>query len=220
MGLASKSCEGLAVIWTEKMEFLFSVPHLKLVRKTDWIWVKTFFFFWRSPNFGRKNSFIFGEDLFFGYHHIFTKKPPQSDSRLMKTWVKFVYCCFQLQKKPPPPPCEFLAMHRNLRGDLYIFITISSNVLVPTSKRKNWNGRCCVISSNSSSWNMIWRTISATQFVPAWNKITRKSCVVLCCSNIESKDASQWQSTCSVEQSLSWCDLLEDFEAVNLVFAF
>ena len=49
---------------------------------------------------------------FFGDHLILTEKPPQSDSRLMKTWVKFVYCCFQLPKKPPL--CEFLATRLSL----------------------------------------------------------------------------------------------------------
>ena len=29
-----------------------------------------------------------------------TEKPPQSNSRLMKIWVKSVRCCFKLPKKP------------------------------------------------------------------------------------------------------------------------
>ena len=40
--------------------------------------------------------------VFFGDHLILTKKPPQSNSRLMKIWVKFVYWCFKLPKKPFP----------------------------------------------------------------------------------------------------------------------
>ena len=31
---------------------------------------------------------------------ILTEKPPHSDSRLIKIWVKFVYCCFQLSTPP------------------------------------------------------------------------------------------------------------------------
>ena len=42
-----------------------------------------FIYFWRSPDF--------------------EKKMPQFDSRLVKIWVKFVYCCFKHSKKPPPP---------------------------------------------------------------------------------------------------------------------
>ena len=96
--------EGLVVIWTRHVEF---------------------FVFWSSPkvgqekwlNFGKDLSFFFGDHLisagktvlvlwrrfFFGDHLVLTEKQPQSDSRQMKIWVKFVYCCFHLPKKPPPP---------------------------------------------------------------------------------------------------------------------
>ena len=57
----------------------------------------------RSPKFGWKNRFNFGENLFFGDHLILTQKPPQFGSRLMKIWVEFVYCSFHLSKKPAPP---------------------------------------------------------------------------------------------------------------------
>ena len=66
-----------------------------------------FFFFWRSPNFGRKDRLNFGEDLFFWDYLILTEKPPQTNSWLMKIWVKFVYRSFKLPKKPPL--CEILA---------------------------------------------------------------------------------------------------------------
>ena len=103
-GLGSRSCERLAVIWTRHVEF---------------------FVFWSSPKVGQENWLNFGENLsffffleitksrpekpfqfwwrpfFFGDHLILTQKPPQSDSRLMKIWVKFVYCCFHLQKISP-----------------------------------------------------------------------------------------------------------------------
>ena len=68
-GVGSRSCEGLAVIWTRIVE----------------------------PS-------KVGEDLFFfGDHLIFNKKSPQSYSRLMKIWVKFLYGGIKLPKKPPPP---------------------------------------------------------------------------------------------------------------------
>ena len=59
--------------------------------------------FFTSPEVGQENRLNFGEDLFFfGDHLILTEKPPQSDSRLVKSLVKFVCCCFQLPKKGPP----------------------------------------------------------------------------------------------------------------------
>ena len=85
--------------------------------KTLWISAKTFFFleitwiwteklsefqrrpfFWRSLDFGQKNILNFGEDLFFWDHLVL----PQSNSRLMKIRVKFVYGWIKIQKKPPP----------------------------------------------------------------------------------------------------------------------
>ena len=39
--------------------------------------------------------------FFFGDHLILAEKSLQIGSRLMKIWVKFVYCCFHLSKKPP-----------------------------------------------------------------------------------------------------------------------
>ena len=41
-------------------------------------------------------TFFFGDHLFLG------EKPPQSDSRAMKIWVKVAYSCLNLLKKPPP----------------------------------------------------------------------------------------------------------------------
>ena len=35
MGLASRNCEGPAVIWDEKSGVIFSAPHPKLVKKTE-----------------------------------------------------------------------------------------------------------------------------------------------------------------------------------------
>ena len=58
--------------------------------KTLWISVKTFF------------SFSFGDHLFL------TEKPPQSNLRLKKIWVKFVFGCIKLPKKPLLPLCEIL----------------------------------------------------------------------------------------------------------------
>ena len=120
-GFRSRSCEGLAVIWTRIVEFFGSGAHPKSVKtffldhlisagKTLRISVKTFFIFLRSPDFGRKNTLNCGEDFFFcffGDRLIFTETPPQSNSRLMKIWVKFVYGLIKLPKKSPL--CEILA---------------------------------------------------------------------------------------------------------------
>ena len=73
--------------------FFFFEDHLFLGRKTVWI-----------SNFGRKIRLNFGEDLFFlEITCLWAEKPPQSDSRAMKMWVKVAYSCLNLQKKPPPP---------------------------------------------------------------------------------------------------------------------
>ena len=87
-GLGSRSCEGLAVMkdlllfGPDMWSFLFSGAHPKLVRRSDWILVKTFLsFFWRSPNLGRKNRFNFGEDLFF-------RRSPGFDRKTASIWFK------------------------------------------------------------------------------------------------------------------------------------
>ena len=61
------------------------------------------FFFWSSPKVGQEKAVNFGEDLFsFGDHLSLTEKPLQSDLRMMKTLVKFLYCYFKPPKKPTP----------------------------------------------------------------------------------------------------------------------
>ena len=101
--MGNRSCEGLPVIWATKVEGFFLECTQSWSGEVTEFWLGPFFFFWRSPKFGWKNRFNFGEDLFFRDHLILTEKPPQFGSRLMKIWVKFVYCCFHLSKKPPPP---------------------------------------------------------------------------------------------------------------------
>ena len=100
----------------EKWSFFLSGPHLKLIRKTDWIWVKIFFF-WDHLISAEKNVSILVKTFFFWRPPEFDKKrTPQSDSSPMKIWVKFVCCCFQLPKNSPTPHCEFLAtclLHSN-----------------------------------------------------------------------------------------------------------
>ena len=91
----SRSCEGHAVIWTRIVEFFGSGAHPKSVK---------IFFFWRSLISARKSLCISAKTFFFlGDHLFFTKQSPQSNLRLMKIWVKFVYGCIKLQKKPPSP---------------------------------------------------------------------------------------------------------------------
>ena len=87
----------------QKWSFFFQELTQSWSGEVTELWLRPFFFFLRSPKFGWKNRFNFGEDLFFGDHLILTQKPPQFGSRLMKIWVKFVYCCFHLSKKPAPP---------------------------------------------------------------------------------------------------------------------
>ena len=61
--MGSRSCEGLPVIWTRKVEYFF------LERTQSWSEVTEFWlrpFFWRSPDFGRKiasNWFKIDENL-------------------------------------------------------------------------------------------------------------------------------------------------------------
>ena len=145
----SRSCEGLAVVWTRIVEFFGSGAHPKSVKtyfleitrfrpektfeflilaiKTLWISVKTFFFCFcleitsirpeKNPwisDFGRKKPFNFGEDLFFfGDHLILTEKPLESNLRLIKIWVKFVFGWIKLPKKPPPPFAKSLLRYCN-----------------------------------------------------------------------------------------------------------
>ena len=58
------------------------------------------FFSGAHPKLAGRNDCEFWWRPFFGNHLIFPENPPQSDSRLMKIWVKFVCCCFHLSKKP------------------------------------------------------------------------------------------------------------------------
>ena len=97
-GMGSRSCEGLLVIWTRKVEFFFLERTLSWSEVTEF-WLRPFF--WRSPKFGWKNRFNFGEDLFFWRSPDFDRKTASIWFKMVKIWVKFVYCCFQLSKKPP-----------------------------------------------------------------------------------------------------------------------
>ena len=79
--LAIRSCEGLSVIWTTKLEFLF------------WIVLKV----------GQKKWLNLGEDFVFGDHlNLDKKKTIQTNQRSIKIWVKIVWCFFQYPKQPPP----------------------------------------------------------------------------------------------------------------------
>ena len=92
----------------EPFEFVISAEKSVLIS------VKTFLFFFGDhlflggksatiSDFGGKIRLNFGEDLlFFGDHLFLGEKPPQSDSRAKKIWVKVAYSCLNLPKKPPP----------------------------------------------------------------------------------------------------------------------
>ena len=109
MGLATRSCEELAVIWTTKQEFLFWTPtevgqkkltefgwrlfffgdHLILAGKTAKIPVKAFFF-WDYLSVNEE------------------KKTTQTDQRSIKIWIKIVWCYFQYPKQTPPKANSWL----------------------------------------------------------------------------------------------------------------
>ena len=72
----------------------------KLWRTTCYLDQKSGVFFWSASKLLRRSDWILVKTL---DHLILTEKPPQFCSRLMKIWVKFVYCCFHLSKKPAPP---------------------------------------------------------------------------------------------------------------------
>ena len=73
-GFGSRSCEGIAVIWTRIVKVFGSGAQPKSVKP-----------------------------FFFGVHLILTEKAPKSNSREKKIWVKFVYSCIKFSKKPPLP---------------------------------------------------------------------------------------------------------------------
>ena len=109
-GFGSRSCERVAVIWTRIVKFLGPGAHPKLV-KTFYFFIYYLFYFFgdhlisaiktlRICDFGRKNLSNFGEDLFFSWRSL--RKPPQSHLKLIKIWVKFVYGCIKLLKRPRP----------------------------------------------------------------------------------------------------------------------
>ena len=94
----SRSCEGLAVVWTRIVEFFGSGVHPKPV--------KTFFL--RSPVFRRKNPLNFGEDLFFLRSPDFDRK---TASICFKTNENLGQVRLQLHQtfKKAPSLCEILA---------------------------------------------------------------------------------------------------------------
>ena len=61
-----------------------------------------FFFFLRPPVFKRKKLLNFR--AFREIPSQFSDKPCETDSRIMKIWVKVVCTFLTLSKKPPPPP--------------------------------------------------------------------------------------------------------------------
>ena len=97
----SRSSKVVAAIRPEEpFEFVISAE------KSVSISVKTFFFgdhlflggkSATISDFGGKIRLNFGEDLFlFGDHLFLGEKPPQSDSRAIKIWVKVAYICLKL----------------------------------------------------------------------------------------------------------------------------
>ena len=79
-GLGSRSCEGLPVIWTRKVEFFFLERIQSWSGEVTEFWLRPFFL--RSPKFGWKNRFNFGEDLFFFW------RSPDFDRKTASIWFK------------------------------------------------------------------------------------------------------------------------------------
>ena len=97
-GLVSRSCEGLAVIWNRIVEFFCSGAHPKFV-KTLFIFL---LFFFRSPNFGRKNRLNFGEDLFFLRSPGFDRKTASVYFKTVENSGQVRLLLFPASKKAPP----------------------------------------------------------------------------------------------------------------------
>ena len=94
--IGCRSCE-VDVVMRYKKKFEFRI----LAEKPVSISAKTFFFFRRSPVFGRKKRLNFR--AFREVPSQFSDKPCDTDSRPMKIWVKVVCTFLTLLKKPPPP---------------------------------------------------------------------------------------------------------------------
>ena len=117
----------------QKSWVFFSGADPKLVRRSDWIWWRPFFFVDHLISAGKLFQFLV-KTFFFLLN--LTEKPPQSDSRLMKIYVKFVYCCFHLSKKPPLPLCEILATRLALVNPLLLHGIIIWGATYPTYLQK------------------------------------------------------------------------------------
>ena len=95
--IGCRSREVDVVIRCEKaLEFPISAE------KSGPISVKTFFFFWRTPDFGLKKRLDFR--AFREIPSQFSDKPCETDSSTMKIRVKVVCSFLTLSKKPPPFP--------------------------------------------------------------------------------------------------------------------
>ena len=117
-GFGRRSCEELAVIWIRIVDFFGSGAHPKSV--------KTFFLEITVLIFTGKILWISVKTFFFGDHLILTEKPLQSNSRLMKIWVKFVYGCNKLPKRHSPL-CQILASRLDYRFKILILPEIQIN---------------------------------------------------------------------------------------------
>ena len=98
MGLASRSCEGVAVIRTRKVQLCLFGPHLNLVRKSDWIAVKTFLGGDHPISAGKTVSILV---------KTFFLRLPDFDRKIASIWFKTDSSSFTLDSSfqtPPPPP--------------------------------------------------------------------------------------------------------------------
>ena len=131
----------------KKFKFLISA------RKSLRIPAKTFFFFLRSPAFVRKERLKISarKAFFFGDHLMFAKTSPQSNSGIMKIWVKF-NAGFQLC----PPDFNFAPPRSRKAGDAPGRVSIAEARLCDILK---------LFHGYDTEWSLNWRKESTFAMV-------------------------------------------------------
>ena len=118
------------------------------------LWGKDLFFFRRSPDFDRK--------------------PSQSNSRLMKIWIKFVDLCFKLPKKGPLQNPGYAAAQDSGK------LQLSNTLRVDLGKFSKWKwasvrkrlGTTVLISVKFRSTTRKWTTLGKNCVMSRFYKLT------------------------------------------------